>query len=309
MRSKSFSGTPERVPQRQTGGESVKNDFDDRFVPTHCGGMEPKMITAGIDAGFENTKVVLLRGDEIAARGIARTRTAGEKRAKAIASLWLGTLRSAGLSAADIGKVAATGHGKSDVGFADEMVVEAVADARAARFFYPAAQCVVDIGADQILVVTLGEGNAIREVVFNQKCAAGIGTFLAFMADRLAFSPEEMGALPPNAPEGVFVNDGCPVFAELDALCLLRAGVSPENVARAVVEASAVRINSVLNDKLVPEKETTVLVGGLTKNAALVRALKTRSGINFLIPIQAEYGCAAGAALVAGDSLQNRGWL
>jgi activator of 2-hydroxyglutaryl-CoA dehydratase len=65
------------------------------------------------------------------------------------------------------------------------------------------------------------------------------------------------------------------------------------------MEAIAVRINSVLNDKIKPAKNTTVLVGGVSRNKAVVNALKKRSGVNFIIPEYAEYAGALGAALTA----------
>jgi activator of 2-hydroxyglutaryl-CoA dehydratase len=70
-------------------------------------------------------------------------------------------------------------------------------------------------------------------------------------------------------------------------------------VAQAIIEAVAVRVNSILNDKIKPPKDTTVLVGGVAKNKAVINALKRRSGIDFLIPDQAEYAGALGAALIA----------
>ncbi len=255
------------------------------------------MITAGIDVGLERIKAVVLSDGKVIARGTGLS--GGANRAKAVEGVWNETLKAAGLSASDVGKVVATGQGKFDVGFASDRVVEPVADARAGRYLFPAVTSVVDIGADQVRVVTLGKGESIAEVVLNQKCAAGLGTFLRFMARRLGMTLEELGGLSPHASKGVVVNDGCPVFAELDALELLNQDVPREQVAGAIIEAVAVRINSILNDKIRPAKDSTVLIGGMTKNAAVVSALKRRSGINFIIPEYAEYGGALGAALLA----------
>jgi activator of 2-hydroxyglutaryl-CoA dehydratase len=70
-------------------------------------------------------------------------------------------------------------------------------------------------------------------------------------------------------------------------------------VAGAVVKAMAGRCNAALNDKLVPTREGTVLIGGVTKNKAFVKALEALSGIRFDIPEDAEYAGAYGAALCA----------
>ena len=257
------------------------------------------MITAGIDVGLENTKVVILKDGEVIARAIGQS--GGVDRAELVNKAWEEALAAAGLRADGIDKTIATGQGKFDAKFAERHAVEPVADARAARKLFPEATSVVDIGADQTRVVTLGEGDKITEVVLNQKCAAGIGIFLKYIARRLEMTPEEFSAAALEGSDEAKVSDGCVVFAELDALSLLNRGYSRKDVARAVVDATAVRMNSVLNDKVIPDKLTTVLVGGLARNEALVGALKKRSGIDFLMPEGVEYIGALGAAIMAAE--------
>jgi len=257
------------------------------------------MITAGIDVGLENLKIVILKDGEIIAAGSAPS--GGGKRGKRVAELWEALLKEAKLSRGDVNKIIATGQGKTDVGFASDKVVEAVADAHGARFLYPSATSVVDIGADQTRVVTLGEGTRVLEVVLNQKCAAGMGLFLTRMAGRLDMTLDELSGINADGNTGLRVNDTCRVFAELDALGWLNRNASREEVARAVIEMVAVRINAILNDKIKPAINSTVLFGGVSRNSALVSALRRRSGINFLIPDRAEYGCALGAAVLAAE--------
>jgi predicted CoA-substrate-specific enzyme activase len=255
------------------------------------------MITAGIDVGIESLKAVVLKDGKVLARGTGLS--GGANRARAVEQVWSNTLAAARLSPSDVSKIIATGQGKHDVRFAHDRITEPVADARAARFLYPGATSVVDIGADQVRVITLGPGDSILEVVMNQKCAAGLGILLKSMARTLGMTLEEMSSLPGNSSGNATVNDGCSVFAEMDALGLLNRSIPREEVARAVIEAVAVRINSILNDKIKPAKDTTVLIGGVSRNTAVINTLKRRSRINFLIPELAEYAGALGAALIA----------
>jgi predicted CoA-substrate-specific enzyme activase len=253
------------------------------------------MITAGIDVGIENVKVVILKDGKVVGRGTALS--GGANRGKAAEKTYNDALNAAKIKPADVGKVIATGQGKQDVSFAHDRITEPVADARASRFFYPKAARVVDIGADQVRVITLGEGDKITEVVMNQKCAAGLGILLKSMARTLGITLDEMSGI--SGDSKAIVNDACAVFAEMDVFSLLNRSVPRADIARAVIEAAAVRVNSVLNDKVKPDKVNTVLIGGVSLNKALVNALKRRSGINFIIPGQAEYAGALGAALVA----------
>ncbi|MDR1205565.1 MAG: acyl-CoA dehydratase activase [Peptococcaceae bacterium] len=257
------------------------------------------MITAGVDVGLENIKIVILKDGKIAAKSEGPAGGAG--RGRAAEKLWEETLNKAGIQAADVSKTVATGAGKYDVAFAGDRVVEVVADARAARYFYPNATSVVDAGADQVRVATLGEGDKIEEVVLNQKCSAGLGIMLKYMGRRLGMTLAEMSALAPDAAGGKTVNDGCAVFTEMDALELLNRNVHKKEVAGAVVQTVICRINAILKDKIPPAKETTVFIGGMTRNTAVVDGLKARSGIRFLIPEEAQYGCAVGAAVIASD--------
>jgi benzoyl-CoA reductase subunit D len=256
------------------------------------------MITAGIDVGLETTKVVVLKEEAIVGKAIGRSGGAGRK--DAIDRLWEEALAEAGIKAADVDRVIATGAGKYDVPFADKAVTEPIADARAAQYYLPGVTSVVDAGADQTRVVTLREDGGIENLALNQKCGAGLGSQIRYLARRLETTAEEMGALPPDAAAGAVVNDGCIVFLDLDVLELLNEGAAPTRVAGAVNDAVAVRLNMVLNDKTVPAKNTTVLIGGVSKNVAVVNALKARSGIDFIIPEDAEYGGALGCALLAG---------
>jgi predicted CoA-substrate-specific enzyme activase len=257
---------------------------------------EIKMITAGIDLGIETVKAVILKDGRVIARSIALS--GGANRSQSAELVWSQALAAAGIKASDVNQVVATGQGKNDVKFAAKKTVEPVADARAARFLYPSARSVVDAGADQVRVVTLDAGDKILEVVMNQKCAAGLGLLLRSMARTLGTTVEEMGLVTGDPPEKA-ASDICPVFAELDAIAMIHNNVPQQDIIRALDEAVAVKINSIMNDKIRPEPNTTVLIGGLARNQGLVKALSRRSGINFLIPEHPEYGCALGAAVMA----------
>jgi predicted CoA-substrate-specific enzyme activase len=254
------------------------------------------LITAGIDVGVENARVVILKDGKIAGRADGESGGAG--RPAAVDRLWEQALSSAGISAGDVGKLVVTGKGKHNICFADDQVTEPMAACKAAKYFFPDATAVMDAGADETLVATM-KGEKIGEFVINEKCAAGIGKFLTYMARRLEMTPEELGKLGRPGKDAAVVNDGCMVFAELDALGLLNRGVPPKEVAAAAVEAAAVRASTVLFDITIPKWDKFVLVGGVARNAAFVNALKVYARIDILVPEGAEYAGALGAAIFA----------
>ena len=256
------------------------------------------MITVGIDVGFENTKVIIFRDSEIIGRG--KGESGGIGRNAAAERILKEALDGAGLDGADINRIVATGKGKASIEFADDRITEVLSSFQATRFLYPEAQSLVDAGADETLAMTYNDTRVI-EMVINQKCSAGLGSFLSYMGRRLELTPEEMSALAPPSGEAS-INEGCVVFAELDALGLLNRGVEIGEVAALITDAAAVRASSVIIDLTLPVTGPVVLVGGLALNAAFVNALKAHSGLDFLIHEEAEYAGAIGAALFAASA-------
>ena len=249
--------------------------------------------------GFDMVKVAIAVDGKVVGRAMGETGCAGLE--GNIEKLYNAALADAGLKAGDIEKVFATGIGKFSVKFAEDHIADAIAEAKAAKFFLGDAAAVVDIGADKTRVVTL-DGDNITEVVQNQKCMAGLGLLLDVVSNTLGYTLDEVSKFAAGADKGSFVNDGCPVFAELDALEELNKGTPRDQVMGAVINTAVYRLNSILRDKVMPAKDKTVLLGGVSKNAAVVNGLKARSGVSFVIPEDAVYGGAIGCALAAAAS-------
>ena len=169
------------------------------------------MTTVGIDIGVENVKVVVLKDGKIVGRGKGRSGGAG--RLEAATAVYESALKEAGLTAGSVEKVFVTGKGKFDLEqIADDIITEAITLAKAAEFLAPDATCAFNVGADESMVLTMKKDGRIQEFTVNEKCAAGVGSFIRRMGRRLEMSQEEMGAVPPMAPDGPAVNDGCVVF-------------------------------------------------------------------------------------------------
>jgi predicted CoA-substrate-specific enzyme activase len=254
------------------------------------------MITAGIDVGIENVKAVILKdGKVLAAR---EGRSGGANRAGSAEKVWQEALKDAGISASEVSKVVATGQGKYDVSFAATNVVEPVADARAALWYFPSARSVLDIGADQARAMNYDAKGAVVGIVLNQKCSAGIGTSFKTLARTLDMTLDEISKVSGSPNSDISVNERCCCFAEMDTHDLINNGTPKKDIVKARDEAAATKINSMLNEKITLQKDI-VLIGKVAKNSGLVNALKKRSGANFLIPEHPEYGGALGAALLA----------
>jgi benzoyl-CoA reductase subunit D len=251
------------------------------------------MLAAGIDMGIENTKAVIMKDGGIIGRSIVST--GGIDRPEQARRAYDGALKAAGIDADDIENVTATGMGKYDVPFASGVISETAAVARAARYCFPDASGVMSAGADETIAVTLGNERLINEYALNQKCAAGLGTFLKYLAMRLELTEEQAGNC--DGTDSGALNEGCVVFSELDALSLLNNGTARETIMSSAIKAAAARAATVYNDLTIPPPGRVVLAGGLAKNKAFVKALEKYLALEFLNCENAEYCGAVGAAL------------
>ena len=252
------------------------------------------MVVAGIDIGIENTKVVVMKDGCII--GLSTVSTGGIDRPEQALRSYQDALDSAGIDAGDMDIVTATGKGKYDVPFASSVISETTAAALAARHYFPEASGVMAVGADETIAVTLDNGRLIREYAINQKCSAGLGTFLKHLAMRLELTQAQAGNC--DIPGAGIINEGCVVFSELDALSLLNSGAPCESIMSSAIKAAAARAATVYNDLTIPPAGGgVVLIGGLAKNRAFVKALEKYLAFEFLICENAEYCGAVGAAL------------
>jgi predicted CoA-substrate-specific enzyme activase len=255
------------------------------------------MITAGIDVGVKTIKAVIIKDNKIVASSIAPSD--GFERKKAAEQVWNKVLQQAKLSASDVTSVVATGTGKLDASFANNNVVEPVADVEAALWLFPSARTVIDVGAEQIRVVKFDETGKVSNYTLNQQCGAGLGTFAEAMARALGVTLDEMSQLARKSKKEISINAECGIYTSLDVVTLIHDNTAKADIARAIVDAIANKINSTAN--LTNIEKPIVLIGGVALNTGIVDTLKKRMGGNFLIPKDPELAGALGAALIGAS--------
>ncbi|MEM2967915.1 MAG: acyl-CoA dehydratase activase [Candidatus Bathyarchaeia archaeon] len=252
------------------------------------------MITAGIDLGTQSVKVVILKDGKVLARGKAFS---GFDPAKAAEQALSEALNQAGISMADVLHVTATGSGMDLASNANSTVSMMGADAKAGVYLFPTARTVVDVGAEEARAVKCDDKGVMVDFVVNERCAAGAGTFIEAMARALEVKLEDMGPLSLKAERASSINASCVIFGESDVVSLIHRQESKPEIARAIFDAMADRISSMIHRLGVTLD--VVLVGGVARDVGFVASLKRKLGIELLIPEYPEYAGALGAALVA----------
>lgn len=250
------------------------------------------MITAGIDMGSKNVKVVILNDGQILSKGLAPS---GYDQRSAAEKIFNEVLKKVGLSCGDANCIVATGVGKDVAPNADSEISVMGADALGGAFLYPSARTVIDVGAEVARAVRCDEKGKMVDFVVNEKCAAGAGTFIEAMARTLEVKLEEIGPLSLKAEKTVSMSAQCTIFAESEVVSLIHEKISKADIARAIHDAIANRIASMA--RRLGIQRDVVLVGGVARNVGFVSSLQRTLGIDLLVPEEPEFVCALGAAL------------
>ncbi|MCS7096684.1 MAG: acyl-CoA dehydratase activase [Candidatus Bathyarchaeota archaeon] len=253
------------------------------------------MPFAGIDMGIQNVKVVILDDDgKILARSISPS---GFEPAKAAEQTFREALSNAGIRRDDIKHVTATGAGLDMALEADSTISMVAADAKAGVYLLPSARTVIDVGAEESRIVVCDERGNVLDFTLNERCAAGSGAFLEAMARALEVRIEEMGELSLKAKGTASISATCVIFGETDVVSLIHRQEPKHEIARAIYDALAERIISMVHR--VGLKPSVILVGGVAKDIGFTAALRRKLEAEIFVPNYPEYAGALGAALHA----------
>ncbi len=258
------------------------------------------MITAGIDSGAKNTKTIILKDGKIIGKATVLT---GFDLEKAVAASLEQAIKDAGISQADVYKIYATGTGSKTITIADHRVSEIQAMARGAHFFFPHARTVADVGAEEGRAAKIDEKGQPVDFAVNEKCAAGAGAFIEGMARALEVTIEEMGPLCLQSDKEIPMNADCAVFAESEVVGLIHANTDKPEISKAIHDAMASRIASII--RRIGVNQDVALVGGVGNNPGFISALKKELKVDTIyVPDEPEYGAAVGAAVLAAEAAE-----
>jgi benzoyl-CoA reductase subunit D len=257
------------------------------------------MISAGIDCGAKNTKTVIMKDKEIIGKGSVLT---GFDQEAAIKASFEAALADAGITESDVEKIAGTGAGAEDVTQATMKVNEVKAMAKSANYYFPNARTVTDVGAEEGRAVKIDEAGKVIDFAINEKCAAGAGAFIEAMGRALEVSLEEMGPLANESDKEIPMNAQCAIFAESEVVGLIHAKTEKQDISKAIHDAMASRIVSMI--RRIGVNKDIVMMGGVGLNPGFVDSLKKQLEIDeILIPDDPAFGAAVGAAMVAAEEV------
>ncbi|UCD16746.1 MAG: CoA activase [Candidatus Zixiibacteriota bacterium] len=257
------------------------------------------MITAGIDMGSKYIKVVILKNGTVQGRAITVT---GFEPAAAAAECLEKAAKDSGIDKSAIDHITSTGAGRKVAPHINSDITDVGAAAKGVTHLLQGIRTVIDVGAEEGRGIKIESDGKVIDFAVNEKCAAGAGAFAEAMSRALEVSLDEFGQLSLKSDKTIPMNAQCAVFAESEVVSLVHAKTPKHDIARAVHDAIASRIVSMV--RRVGINKDVALVGGVSHNPGFLDALSRGLETEIKVPENPEYAGALGAALVAGERNQ-----
>ncbi|ROL61045.1 CoA activase [Bacteroidetes/Chlorobi group bacterium ChocPot_Mid] len=251
------------------------------------------MISAGIDVGAKNIKIILLRNNEVIAR---EKILSGFEAKENVVSLYKKILEENGISQNEVSSITSTGSGRKEVDFANMSVTDVTAATKGVTTIYPSVRTVIDVGAEEGRGIRCDNNGKVIDFSINEKCAAGSGAFIEAMSRALEIPIEDFGPMSLQSEKEIPMNAQCAVFAESEVVSLLHAKTDKKDIAKAICDAIAARISSMVR-KVGFEKDIAV-IGGVAHNVGFLRSINSNLEAEVIVPDYPEYIAAYGAALI-----------
>ena len=259
----------------------------------------------GIDAGSTTTKLVLI-DDE--GRLLYSLYNSNEGNPLQSVIKMLRQLYSELPEAVTIRYSGVTGYGEKLIQTAlnvDLNEIETIAHYTAAKKFMPNVTSIVDIGGQDMKYIKMKNG-AIDNIMLNEACSSGCGSFIETFAKSLGLSIEEFVKAAIEARRPVDLGSRCTVFmnskikqAQKEGYSVgdISAGLSYSVIKNAIQKVMKVRDVKTLGDHIVVQ-------GGTFYNDAVLRAFELIVGKNVVRPDIAGLMGAYGVALLAKEQYE-----
>ena len=170
--------------------------------------------------------------------------------------------------------VIGTGYGRARLPFSKEHIrSEILCHGLGAHMMHAGTATVLDIGGQDTKAIQVDQHGIVESFQMNDRCAAGCGRYLGYIADEMNMGLHELGPLAMKATKKVRINSTCTVFAGAELRDRLSLGEKREDIMAGLHRAIILRAMSILARSGGIRNEFT-FTGGVAKNEAAVKALK-----------------------------------
>ena len=174
-----------------------------------------------------------------------------------------------------------TGYGRQTLPFPKQSVrSEILCHGRGAHRVFGGTRTVLDIGGQDTKAIQVDDLGVVTSFQMNDRCAAGCGRYLGYIADELNLGLHELGPLALRAKKRVKVNSTCTVFAGAELRERLALGQAREDILAGLHRAIMLRAMSLLARSGGIRNEFT-FTGGVCKNPMATQILRELVGEHY----------------------------
>ncbi|MGO9361584.1 MAG: benzoyl-CoA reductase subunit A [Xanthobacteraceae bacterium] len=167
-----------------------------------------------------------------------------------------------------------TGYGRVTLPFSKEHIrSEILCHGLGAHMMYPKTRTVLDIGGQDTKGIQIDNAGIVENFQMNDRCAAGCGRYLGYIADEMNMGLHELGPLAMKSNRPARINSTCTVFAGAELRDRLSLGEKREDILAGLHRAIILRAISIISRSGGVTDEFT-FTGGVAKNDAAVRELR-----------------------------------
>ncbi len=167
-----------------------------------------------------------------------------------------------------------TGYGRVTLPFSKEHIrSEILCHGLGAHLMYPRTRTVLDIGGQDTKGIQVDDHGIVTSFQMNDRCAAGCGRYLGYIADEMNMGLHELGPMAMKSDRPARINSTCTVFAGAELRDRLSLGEKREDIVAGLHRAIILRAISIISRSGGVTNEFT-FTGGVAKNQAAVRELR-----------------------------------
>ena len=207
-----------------------------------------------------------------------------------------------------LGRAVVTGYGEALIHAAfhfDAGEIETMAHYKATEEFLPDVTFILDIGGQDMKCMKIKDG-AINNIMLNEACSAGCGSFLETFAKSVNMSVQEFAEAALHAEHPVDLGTRCTVFMNSKVKQAQKEGATVADIS-AGLSYSVIKNALYKVIKLRNTEETgdyVAVQGGTFLNEAVLRSIELILGKEVVRPDAAGLMGAFGAAIVANNEYQ-----
>ncbi|HAV28082.1 MAG TPA: 2-hydroxyglutaryl-CoA dehydratase, partial [Lachnospiraceae bacterium] len=209
----------------------------------------------------------------------------------------------------EIAGACSTGYGEALIKSAlmlDEGEVETISHYYAASFFDPNVDCILDIGGQDMKCIRIKD-HAVDDVMLNEACSSGCGSFIENFAKTLNYSVQDFAKAALFAEHPIDLGTRCTVFMNSKVKQAQKEGATVADIsaglAYSVIKNALYKVIKVSDASELGKN--IVVQGGTFYNDAVLRSFERIADCQVIRPDIAGIMGAFGAALIARERAED----